>query len=129
MTEEELEAEIQRLMANQTLADRELDRAIDKLYARFEREQEDDCEEEDELWERHFGRNSLAIVIFSPIFTLATKLVAPFFSFDSTALSFMIVALVFIVVACLVCAWLADTLRLSRFIFFQDRFYRPRQID
>ena len=60
MTEEELEAEIQRLMANQTLADRELDRAIDKLYARFEREQEDDCEEEDELWERHFGRNSLA---------------------------------------------------------------------
>lgn len=77
----------------------------------------------------YIGRNSLAIVIFSPIFTLATKQVAPFFSFDSTALSFMVVALVFIVVACLVCAWLADTLRVSRFIFFQDRFYRPRQID
>ena len=73
----------------------------------------------------YIGRNSLAIVIFSPIFTLATKKVAPLFSFDPTALCFTIVALIFIVLACLVCAWLSDKLKISRFIFLKDRFYRP----
>lgn len=76
----------------------------------------------------YIGRNSLAIVIFSPIFTLITKKVAPLFSFDPTALCFTVVALVFIVLACLACAWLSDKLRLSRFIFLKDRFYRPRQL-
>ena len=72
----------------------------------------------------YVGRNSLAIVIFSPIFTLATKKVAPFFSFDSTAVCFTLVALAFIVMACLACAWLSDKLKISRFIFLKDRFYR-----
>ena len=76
----------------------------------------------------YLGRNSLAIVIFSPIFTLVTKKAAPLFSFDPTALCFTIVALVFIVLACLACAWLSDKLYLSRFIFLKDHFYRPRQL-
>ncbi len=76
----------------------------------------------------YIGRNSLAIVIFSPIFTLVTKKAAPLFSFDPTALCFTVVALVFIVLACLACAWLSDKLRLSRFIFLKDHFYRPRQL-
>ena len=76
----------------------------------------------------YLGRNSLAIVIFSPIFTLVTKKAAPLFSFDPTALCFTVVALVFIVLACLACAWLSDKLRLSRFIFLKDHFYRPRQL-
>ena len=76
----------------------------------------------------YLGRNSLAIVIFSPIFTLVTKKAAPLFSFDPTALCFTVVALVFIVLACLACAWLSDKLYLSRFIFLKDHFYRPRQL-
>lgn len=76
----------------------------------------------------YIGRNSLAIVIFSPIFTLITKKAAPLFSFDPTAICFTVVALVFIVLACLACAWLSDKLRLSRFIFLKDRFYRPKQL-
>ena len=72
----------------------------------------------------YLGRNSLAIVIFSPIFTLVTKKAAPLFSFDPTALCFTVVALVFIVLACLACAWLSDKLYLSRFIFLKDHFYR-----
>ena len=76
----------------------------------------------------YIGRNSLAIVIFSPIFTLVTKKVAPLFSFDPTALCFTVVALVFIVLACLACAWLSDKIRISRFIFLKDNFYRPRQL-
>ena len=59
------------------------------------------------------GRNSLAIVVFSPIFTLVTKVVAPFFAFDPSAISFAVVAVAFVVLCCLACAWLCDRLRLT----------------
>ena len=72
----------------------------------------------------YIGRNSLAIVVFSPIFTILTKKAAPLFSFDPTAICFAVVALAFIVVCCLLCAYLSDKLRISRFIFFREKFYR-----
>ena len=71
------------------------------------------------------GRNSLAIVVFSPIFTLVTKVVAPYFAFDPSAISFAVVAVAFVVLCCLACAWLCDRLRLSPFIFFQDHIFSP----
>lgn len=71
------------------------------------------------------GRNSLAIVVFSPIFTLVTKLVAPYFAFDPSAVTFAVTAVVFVVVCCLACAWLCDRLRLSPFIFLKDRLFSP----
>ena len=71
------------------------------------------------------GRNSLAIVVFSPIFTLVTKLVAPYFAFDPSAVTFAVTAVVFVVVCCLACACLCDRLRLSPFIFLKDRLFSP----
>ena len=71
------------------------------------------------------GRNSLAIVVFSPIFTLVTKVVAPYFAFDPSAISFAVVAVAFVVLCCLACAWLCDRLRLSPFIFFKDHIFSP----
>jgi len=73
----------------------------------------------------YLGRNSLTIVLFSPIFTIATKKLAPFFSFDPTALSFLIVALALVMTGCLAGAAMCDRLHLSRFIFFKNRFYSP----
>ena len=73
----------------------------------------------------YIGRNSLAIVVFSPIFTILTKKVAPLFSFDPTAICFAVVALAFIVACCLLCAYLFDKLHISRFVFIKDSFYRP----
>ena len=73
----------------------------------------------------YIGRNSLAIVVFSPIFTIATKMMAPYFSFDPTAITFAVVALALIVACCLACAYLSDKLKLSRFIFLKEKFYRP----
>ena len=73
----------------------------------------------------YIGRNSLAIVVFSPIFTIVTKMAAPYFSFDPTAISFALIALALIVSCCLICAYLSDKLKLSRFIFLKDKFYRP----
>lgn len=71
------------------------------------------------------GRNSLAIVVFSPIFTLVTKVVAPYFAFDPTAISFAVIAVAFVMVCCLACAWLCDRLHLSPLIFFKDRIFSP----
>ena len=71
------------------------------------------------------GRNSLAIVVFSPIFTLATKAVAPLFSFDPSAVTFAVAAVTFVVLCCLACAWLCDRLRLSSIIFLKNHLFSP----
>ncbi len=73
----------------------------------------------------YLGRNSLSIVVFSAIFTVLTKAVSGYFSFDPTALSFLVCATVFVVMGCLLCAWIFDKLRLSRFIFLKDKIYVP----
>lgn len=71
----------------------------------------------------YLGSNSLAILVFSPIFTVITKMAVPFFNFDPTAICFAVCALTFVVAGCLCCAWLADKLHLSQFIFAKDQFY------
>ena len=64
----------------------------------------------------YIGRNSLAIVLFSPLFTVVTKFYAPFFAFDESAILWTIFSLVLIVSLCLFCAMLFDRLSLSRII-------------
>ena len=71
----------------------------------------------------YIGRNSLAIVLFSPIFTIITKQFSPWFDFDPTALCFLIVSLTFVVGGCLASAWLSDKLTLSQFVFLKKNFY------
>lgn len=71
----------------------------------------------------YLGRNSLAILVFSPIFTVITKIAVPYFSFDPTAICFAVVALTFVVAGCLCCAWLSDKLHLSKYLFAKDQFY------
>lgn len=64
----------------------------------------------------YIGRNSLAIVLFSPLFTVATRIYAPFFAFDESTILWTIFSLVLIVSLCLFCAMLFDRLSLSRII-------------
>lgn len=71
----------------------------------------------------YLGRNSLYIVVFSPLFTLPTKYFAPYFSFDPTAILFGFFSLVFVLGGCLIGIKLMDILRLSRFIFCKERCY------
>lgn len=73
----------------------------------------------------YVGRNSLAIVVFSPIFTLAAKQASPYFAFDPTALCFTVVALTLVVTCCLASARLADAMKVSRYIFLKHPFYSP----
>lgn len=71
----------------------------------------------------YLGHNSLAIVVFSPIFTVATKLFIPFFRFDPTPLCFLAFSLTFVVTCSLFTAWIFDKIHLSRFIFLKEKIY------
>ncbi|MCD7850884.1 MAG: acyltransferase [Parabacteroides sp.] len=63
------------------------------------------------------GRNTLIILIFSPIFTILAKLFIPFFSFDPSGLCFMCTAVIFTVTGCFAIGWFTDKTDLSRFCF------------
>ena len=75
----------------------------------------------------YLGRNSLAIVVFSPIFTVVTKALVPFFAFDSFAIVFACVSLPFVMLGCLCCSRLCDLLKISRFLFATPLLYSPMQ--
>ena len=64
----------------------------------------------------YIGRNSLAIVLFSPLFTVVTKFYAPFFAFDDSTILWTLFSLLLIVSLCLLCAILFDRLSVSRVI-------------
>lgn len=73
----------------------------------------------------YLGRNTMAIVVFSPIFTIVTKTWARIFVFDPTAVSFLVVSLPFVLAGCLGCIWLSDKLHLSHYVFGKRTMYRP----
>ncbi len=64
----------------------------------------------------YIGRNSFAILLFSPLFTVATKFYAPIFAFDNSAILWTVISLALVVSLCLLCAMLFDRLSLSRII-------------
>ena len=68
------------------------------------------------------GRNSIAIVLFSPIFTIATKLFAPIFAFDSTQILWSIVSTIFVIASTLVCARICDKIKFSALIMHRNMY-------
>lgn len=77
----------------------------------------------------YIGRNSLAIVLFSPLFTVATKFYAPFFAFDDSAILWTIFCLLLIVSLCLFFAKMFDILSLSRIIVGKNIYKDYRLVD
>ena len=70
----------------------------------------------------HFiGRNTLVILLFSPVFTLLSKKFLPFFSFEPTGVCFMIVAVAFTIAGCIGIGWLTDRLNISQYCFGKKR--------
>lgn len=68
------------------------------------------------------GRNSLALYIFSPIFTICCKVMVPWLSFDPTRMIYLILSLVVCVCGSLAICRLLDMLHLSRWIFGRKAF-------
>lgn len=69
------------------------------------------------------GKNSLAIVVFSPIFTAGMKKLAPLFYFDSTDICFAICATSLTIGLSILSASVIDRIKISRFLFFKDKIY------
>lgn len=67
------------------------------------------------------GRNTLVILLFSPIFTMLSKALLPLFVFDGTGMLFLIVATVFTLVGSLGVAWTMDKLRISKYFFGKEK--------
>jgi fucose 4-O-acetylase-like acetyltransferase len=63
------------------------------------------------------GRNTLVILLFSPVFTLLAKFFIPLFSWDPTRICFMLVSVSFTLAGCMAVAWLFDALHLSPLFF------------
>lgn len=83
------------------------------------------CSERVKKFFYYLGKNSLAIVVFSPMFTVLTKIAAPYFYFDPTAMCFVLFALSFVVTCSLFSAWLCDKTHISKIVFCKDYFYVP----
>lgn len=69
------------------------------------------------------GKNSLPIVVFSPIFTPGMKKLVPLFSFDPTDICFAVCATSITIGLSILAAWSMDRAGFSRFLFFKDRIY------
>lgn len=61
------------------------------------------------------GKNTLSILLFSPLFTILSKKLVPLFAYDSSGLTFACVAVIFVVNGCFLIAWLMDKMNLSYF--------------
>ena len=63
------------------------------------------------------GRNTLIILLFSPIFTIVAKVFIPFLAFDHTGICFLVISEIFTVSGSLFVAYLMDKLKISPFFF------------
>ena len=63
------------------------------------------------------GKNTLAILLFSPVFTALSKLFLPFFSFDPTGICFLCTATATTLYGSIFMAFCLDKARLSPFFF------------
>lgn len=68
-------------------------------------------------WLSYLGRKSLLLYVFSPVFTLASKVMVPWLSFDPTGIIFLALALALCVAGSLAVGYILDLLRLSPYIF------------
>lgn len=67
------------------------------------------------------GENTLSILLFSPIFTIITKRFVNLFTFDSTAILYTIVSLLFVLAGCFAIVWIMDRLHLSRWFCGKEK--------
>ena len=63
------------------------------------------------------GRNTLVILLFSPIFTILSKAFLSVFAFDPTGMLFLVTATAFTLSGCMGMAWAMDKMHVSRFFF------------
>lgn len=68
----------------------------------------------------YFGRKSMLLYVFSPIFTILCKQIVPCLAFDNTGILFLIVSLIVCIGGSLCIGYVMDALRISP-LFFMKR--------
>lgn len=63
------------------------------------------------------GRNTLLVVLFSPIFTVLCKQMIPFLAFDSSRMIFLVLSTTITIAGSIAIGWIFDRLHLSPFFF------------
>ena len=70
----------------------------------------------------HFiGRNSLILLLFSPMFTVLSKLFQSYLLFEPSGMLFMLVALLFTVVCSFTVAYTLQKLHIAQYMFGKSR--------
>ena len=72
-----------------------------------------------------FGRNSLLLYVFSPIFTILCKQLVSYLAFDKTGMLFLIASLVVCISGSLAIGYMMDLLRISPLFFRKQRVVSP----
>ena len=67
------------------------------------------------------GRNSLILLLFSPMFTVLSKLFQSYLLFEPSGMFFMLVALLFTVVGSFTVAYILQKLHVARYVFGNSR--------
>ncbi len=65
----------------------------------------------------YIGQNTLIILLFSPIFTILSKMFLSYLTFDPTGLLYAGIATSFTIFGCFFLAWCMDVFGISRFFF------------
>ena len=75
----------------------------------------------------HFiGENTLAILLFSPMFTIIAKRFVPLLSFDPTAMLYTAVSVAFTIAGSMAVAYMMDRLKLSRWFSGKKLYNAPQ---
>lgn len=73
------------------------------------------------------GQNTLPILLFSPLFTMLSRIYLPLFMFDASGCCFAIFTIVLTIFGCLTIIWCMDKTKLSRWIFGREKTLKLNQ--
>ena len=73
----------------------------------------------------YIGSNTLVILLFSPVFTILSKLYLPLFAFDATGICFTIVSVVFVICGCFGVTYIFDRLHISPYFLGKKQMLPP----
>ena len=69
----------------------------------------------------HTGKNTLCLLLFSPIFTMLSRMYLPLFMFEPTGICFASFTIVFTIAGCFAITWCMDKLKVSPCFFGQKK--------
>lgn len=73
----------------------------------------------------YLGRNTLTIMVFSPLFTFVTKFLVSWLDFDPTGLLCAFISVSLVLAGSLGLARLSDYIGVSRFLYYKSTVYNP----